>query len=264
MSFGNILGQVLQNGLGGQRQTRGRVDTSARNLDQAGGGLGDIFKQLQGAVQGGGASSSRAGGASGLAEAARTFLGKEQAGGMTGGQIGGIGAAAGALLGGGLGGAARGGALAILGTLAIGALRKSQEGGSASGQNAISDHEVATLTSPETEKLLLRAMISAANADGRIDPTEMRNILGKLDDASVTEAERETVLAEMDRPLTAQEVAAQVDSRAQAAEVYAAALIAIDVNTDAERAYLRQLAHALNLDTATIAHLHDMTGAPAV
>ena len=51
---------------------------------------------------------------------------KDQVGGMSGAQLGGIGAVAGALLGGGVGGAARGGALAVLGTLALGALKNAQ------------------------------------------------------------------------------------------------------------------------------------------
>ena len=49
-----------------------------------------------------------------------------------------------------------------------------------------------------------------------------------------------------------------------AAEVYAASLLAIELDTPAEAAYLRQLAQALRLDGATLSRLHEITGATAV
>ena len=48
-----------------------------------------------------------------------------------------------------------------------------------------------------------------------------------------------------------------------AAQVYAASLLAIDSDSESERAYLRALAEALGLDAETVAQLHGMTGAPA-
>ena len=122
MSFGDILGQIMQQGLGGQTQTRGRLQTTANNMDQ-GGGLESIFGQLQNALGGAGGAGGAMGG---FADKARDFLQQDQVGGLSGAQLGGIGAAAGALLGGGLGGAARGGAMAVLGTLALGALKRAQ------------------------------------------------------------------------------------------------------------------------------------------
>jgi uncharacterized membrane protein YebE (DUF533 family) len=50
---------------------------------------------------------------------------------------------------------------------------------------------------------------------------------------------------------------------AQAAEVYAASLLAINIDTAEEQRYLRELAGALGLDAATVAELHRLTGAPA-
>ena len=106
---------------------------------------------------------------------------KDQVGGLSGAQIGGIGAVAGALLGGGLGGAARGGAMAVLGTLALSALKNAQA--RRAGQAApapVEPHELEAVTAPENEKLLLTAMISAAKADGTIDQAEMQKIIGKI------------------------------------------------------------------------------------
>lgn len=265
MSLGDILGQVMQSGMGGRNPTNTRTGHAANSLDQASEGMGAIFGQLQNALSKAGvdtASLQRSTG--GFAEKASDFLRSDQAGGMSGAQIGGIGAAAGALLGGGLGGAAKGGAMAILGTLALGALRSAQADGAATaGTPEISGGEIEQLVGPDAEKLALRAMISAAKADGQIDQAEMEKIIGKLGTDQVSAADKEFVMSEMRAPIDVAGLAAQARSPAQAAEVYAASLLAIEADTAAEQNYLRQLAAALNLDAATVMRLHDMTGAPS-
>ena len=70
MSFGDILGQIMQQGLGGQTQTRGRLQAAANNMDQ-GGGLQSIFGQLQDALGGTGGAGGAMGG---FADKARDFL----------------------------------------------------------------------------------------------------------------------------------------------------------------------------------------------
>ncbi len=267
MSFGNILGQLMNGGLGGQ--TQNRVTNSVNSLGGAGGPLDGILSQLQGALGGAGGATGGAGGAlGGFADKARDFMTKEQVGGMSGAQLGGIGAVAGALLGGGVGGAARGGALAVLGTLALGALKNAQAKAAAGqpGQQTLTvePQEVAALTGPAVEKLMVRAMVSAAKADGQIDQAEMQKIIGKVGDEGVTAEEKAFVMAELGAPVDIGALVAEVSSPAQAAEVYAASLIAIDLDTEAERAYMRQLAQALRLDAGTVEQLHQMTGAPSV
>jgi uncharacterized membrane protein YebE (DUF533 family) len=184
---------------------------------------------------------------------------------MSGGQLGGLGALAGAVLGGGAGGAARGGAMALLGTLALSALRNGQ-GGAAAGQPAAGQPdatEVQAVASEEGERLVLRAMNAAAKADGRIDEGEINRIMGHLASDDVSEAERRFVIEEVRKPLDVADLAASVRTSAQAAEVYAASLLAIDVDSEAERRHLRDLAAALRLDAGTVADLHRTTGAPA-
>lgn len=263
MSFGNIIGQILQQGMGGQTQTNARVAQSAQNIG-ASGGVEGILGQLQGALGGQGGAGGALGG---FAEMAKNFLGKDQIGGLSGAQVGGIGALAGAVLGGGAGGAARGGAMAVLGTLALSALRNAQakagQNASAGGAAELAPADVAGLTGPETERLVLRAMISAAKADGQIDQAEMEKIVGKASADGVTDEEKAFVMTEMRAPVDVAALAAEVRSPAQAAEVYAASLLAIDIDSDAEKAYLRQLAAALRLDGAAVSELHRMTGAPA-
>jgi uncharacterized membrane protein YebE (DUF533 family) len=256
MSFGDLLGQIMQQGLGAGSPTRDRIETTARNLDQPAGGLGGIFEQLQGALGRAGVDPSAAGG---FADSAKDFLRGEQVGGLSGAQVGGIGALAGALLGGGLGGAAKGGAMAVLGTLALGALRRAQQAGNAA--QAATPDEIQAIAGPDTERLLLRAMISAAKADGQIDQAEMQQVVGRLAADSVTSEEKQFVLDQMAAPIDVDALAADVRSPAQAAEVYAASLLAMHADTAAERSYLADLARALRLDDATVAELHRMTGA---
>lgn len=259
MSFGDLLGQIMQQGLGAGSPTRGRLEAAGQNLDQPAGGLGGLFEQLQGAL-GGALGAGGAGG--GFADRAQDFLRQDQVGGLSGAQVGGIGALAGALLGGGLGGAAKGGAMAVLGTLALSALKRAQGGGTAEQVQATPD-ELRAISSPDTERLLLRAMISAAKADGQIDQAEMQKVVGELAKDSVTAEEKQFVLDQMAGAVDVEALAAEVRSPAQAAEVYAASLMAINADTEAERAYLASLARALRLDDAAVAELHRLTGAPA-
>ena len=110
--------------------------------------------------------------------------------------------------------------------------------------------------------VLVRAMIAAAKADGVIDADERGRILGRLEEDSASDEERAFVVAEMDRPLDLDGLLAAVDGPSMAAQVYAASLLAIEVDTPAERMYLQLLAARLGLDAATVASLHEQTGTP--
>jgi uncharacterized membrane protein YebE (DUF533 family) len=286
MSFGNILGQLLEQGISGQSQTKARIGNSARNISKGGQGISEILGSLQSML--GGAPGARPGAPAqpagmdegrstqgnpmgGLAEAAKAFLGQAQVGGMSGAQLGGLGAIAGALLGGGGGamrGAAGGGAMAILGTLALAALQNARAGSQTAPDRqspagaAPLRADVAAVVSEEGERLAIRAMVAAAKADGQIDQAEMDRILGHLKADEITEAERRFVLEEIRRPLDPSDLAKDVRNPAQAAEVYAASLLAIDIDSEAEREYLRKLAMALRLDPGVVSFLHQSTGAP--
>lgn len=265
MGFGDILGQMMQNGLGGQQQTRGQSG--------AGGGLGGLMSQLQGAMQnsGGGSGGGLQSVLGGLGGKAQDFLGQNQAGSLSGAQVGGIGAIAGALLGGGVGGAAKGGAMAVLGTLALNALKSAQAARAAEAggpavtaqELSVAPEEIAAVTGPDAEQLMVKAMISAAKADGNIDQEEMGKIIGKVGEGSVTDAEKAFVMTEMGKPIDIDALAAEVTSPAQAAAVYTASLMAITIDTEHEKAYMSALATALKLDDATVTLLHQTTGAAA-
>ena len=202
MSFGNILGQIMQKGLGGQTQTRDRLrDDGEATSTAGGGGLDSIFGQLQGAL--GRAVPGAGQAAGGFADKAEDFLRTDQVGNLSGAQIGGIGAIAGALLGGGLGGAARGGAMAVLGTLALGALKRAQaqRAGHPEPATGRAGGDPGARRARTASALLLTAMISAAKADGQIDQAEMQKIIGKISADDVTPEEKQFVLDQMSAPL---------------------------------------------------------------
>lgn len=110
--------------------------------------------------------------------------------------------------------------------------------------------------------LLIHAMIAAAKADGEVDADEMQAILGRLEQAGISAQERAFLMTELTRPLDIEALVAKVTNPALAPEVYAASLLAIVVDTPAEEAYLRTLAERLQLDAATVAHLHQQFNAP--
>ncbi len=289
MSFANVIGQMLQQGMAGQ--THGRL----QNFGGSAAGIGGV-EQVLGALLGGGQpGAARSGAASGggdLGALLGGILGGGQAAGQIGGQaganplggligavLGGGGQAAsgtnplggmlGAMLGGGQrsagaipgGGALGGSAMAVLGTLAMSALQAYAK--SAQAPVAAPDPaHAAELMAPGAERLVLRAMIGAAKADGRIDQTEIDRILAKADDGGITPAEKAFIEAELETPADPQAIAAEAGTPELAAQAYAASILAIDIDTEAERAYLRALAAALRLPEGAVRQLHQMTGAP--
>lgn len=96
--------------------------------------------------------------------------------------------------------------------------------------------------------LLLRAMISAAKADGQIDSDEQRRIFERLGDADLDAEARAFLFDELGKPLDLEAVVQGVDRPEVAAEVYAASLLAIEVDSPAERGYLQMLSGRLGLE----------------
>jgi len=95
---------------------------------------------------------------------------------------------------------------------------------------------------------ILRAMISAAKADGHIDAEEQRRIFGKLDELGLDTEEKAFVIDELRRPLDIDAVVAAAATPELAVEIYAASVLAIDPDDPAEQAYLAMLASRLKLD----------------
>ena len=112
--------------------------------------------------------------------------------------------------------------------------------------------------------LLVEAMAAAARADGTLDDEERRRILARAGEAGLDAGELAFVERAIAQPPTAAELAARVGDAEQAQQVYAASLLAVRVDTDAERAYLGDLAARLRLSAETVTRLHRLLGAPPV
>lgn len=101
----------------------------------------------------------------------------------------------------------------------------------------------------------LEAMVAAAKADGHIDDKERARIVGELGAIGAEAEARRFLEAELAKPLDVDALAAKATTPELATQIYAASLLAIDPDTDVERAYLSTLAEKLRLDSGLKAHL---------
>lgn len=154
-----------------------------------------------------------------------------------------------------------GGAGALAGLMGAGAgAVPGSSGTGAAGLGAMLDAFNAAPAAPEAEQaagLMLRAMIQAAKSDGGIDAAEKARILETIGDASAEDMA--FVQAQLAAPVDAQALASDTPA-AQRLQVYSASLMTIRVDTEAEAAYLDELARAMGLDQATVNALHMQVG----
>lgn len=175
---------------------------------------------------------------------------------------GAAGLAAGMLLGGGgIGRIAKYGALAAIGGLAYNAWQKSRKDSAADDVETPPEGPFMPAHNDEAAqdalgKSLLRAMIAAAKADGRIDPDERERIFQRLEDMNLSAHEKAFVFDELSTPLDIEAVVRSADTPEHAAEIYAASLVAMDADTATERAYLQTLANRLSLPDALVEEIH--------
>lgn len=160
--------------------------------------------------------------------------------------------------------AARIGALALIGGLAYKAYQNYQAG---RPLIAASKTEIdvtpppagsgfeAEAVSNEEARNLIRAMVAAAAADGRVGPDEQEAITGRLKEVGMDEEAEEFLASELNNPASIDEIAAAVKSKEAASLVYTSARLAIDPDTPAERDFLQQLATRLQIEPELAAHI---------
>ncbi len=254
----DMLGSMINQGM--SQTGRGRISRALGGN----GNLNDIMGNLTAMMSGGSGapSSSAAGGRGG---ALPDILGQLANNKMA---VGGLGALAGALLGGGGGGAARGavggGGLAMLASLAFSALQQAGQQPADTPRGLLEPQNEQESQALENDaELIVKAMINAAKADGNIDEGEIERIIGKMQEDGLTEEEKQFFQTEAAKPIDIESIAAPARGDAElAAQVYAASLLAIEVDTDAERHYLQQLSTALNLSPQVTAIIHQSLGVP--
>ena len=114
-----------------------------------------------------------------------------------------------------------------------------------------------TQTSEDDVMLFARAMVAAATADGRMDDAERTRIVGALAQAGIDAEATGWLARELAAPATVEELADPIQTAEKAAQVYAAARVAVDPDTMQEREFLRQLAESLDLDPQLKAHIDE-------
>lgn len=109
--------------------------------------------------------------------------------------------------------------------------------------------------------LLVQAMVAAAAADGAIDAQERERILARAASSGLDPDSQAFLERELAAPRSLEQIVAAARP-ALAPDLYAASLIAITADTQAERAYLDRLAQGLALSAETRATIHQQLGQP--
>ncbi|TWU40460.1 tellurite resistance TerB family protein [Novipirellula artificiosorum] len=110
-------------------------------------------------------------------------------------------------------------------------------------------------------EVLVRAMISAAKADGQIDQAEQENILKQF--GQVSQDEINYLRAEFAKPADARAVAWSVPLGMEE-QAYTISLLAMDLDENKEAQYLGELAHGLRLSPQKCNELHRQYKAPEI
>ena len=297
----DLLGTLLQQGMTQSGNTRmGKTIDAGRSDDILGGllgslisgkgagGLGDLLGGLSGNSTSGSSTSM-----DDLLNSLSKMTGGTQAGTSTQTSGGGLGDILGGLLGGqsnekdappaaespdilgtilgslfgggqkevtksGLGG----GILGMLASLALSALKSAGE------TPKEMPRALQELQKPEEEQnleneaqIIVKAMINAAKADGKIDQNEIDRIIGKLDDDGLSKEEKAFFLAEAAKPMDIDAVVASAAGQPDAAaQIYAASLLAIEADTPSEQKYMDDLAAHLGMSPQVAAYIKRTMG----
>jgi uncharacterized membrane protein YebE (DUF533 family) len=280
--LGDLLSKLQQQGGGGLSDILGKLQQQASQPGGIADILGQVFGQATAGVREGAGRLDQATGASGRARDAvgqmtgrspeelvaqiKELIANNKMG--AGAALGGLGAL---ILGTGAGRSLAGsaiklGGLALISGLAYKAYQNYQQGlppltgAKAGAPQALlaapggSGFE-AEATTNDQATLLLRAMVAAAAADGRIDEAEQRKILSNFGTNDLNEAARQFFTREFAQPATVDELAQACSSPEEATKIYTAARLAVDVDTDGEHEFLAALADRLGIDDDLAAHI---------
>ena len=241
LNFMDLLGSMVQNSMSSSV-------TNSR-MSNAGGGIQDILGSLMGAGQ---AVKNKVGGdnlaATGVGALLGALMGNSQS--TTANSLG-------------------GGMMGLLGMMAYKALRNSMAGSTSTASAAVNPVTPAqTYTQPSAQQqssdaeIILLAMIDAAKSDGQVDSTELNKIMSNLQKSGIGQEGVNYVINKLNGPMETAKIVAAVRGRPElAAQVYTASLMAIDVDTEAEKKYLEKLAKAMGLNSQVIQNIEQLTSA---
>ena len=225
---GSSVGDLLGSLMGGGSAPR-----------QSSGGMGDLLGSLMGAGQN---VTRKVGGdnlaAAGIGALLGALTGKSQS--TTANSLG-------------------GGLMGLLGMMAYKALTKK-----APAQNqaqAPAYRQPTPQQQASDAEIILLAMIDAAKSDGQVDADEFNKIINNVKSSGIGQDGVNYVLQKLQGPMETAKIVQACKGRPElAAQVYSASLMAIDVDTQAEKKYLDTLARAMGLSSDVTTDLQEMTG----
>ena len=173
------------------------------------------------------------------------------------------------------------GGIAAVGALAYAAYQRysAKQGAGQTALPAPADHLTAAPTGsaflPESADdaanqqlglILVRAMIAVARADGRLDAEESQAIFQKIQGLELNPEEQSLLVREMGQSVDMDTIVNSATTVEIGAEIYTASLLAVEVDSDAERAYLAMLAARLQLPPGLVQAIEQQVQAqkPAV
>ena len=239
-SLGGSMGGALRDAGGGSRSDYGTSAGGNLGDVRGGGGIGDL---LSGALGPGGLLS----GGAGKGALAAGLVGMLMKSGKPKKMM-----SSGLKLGG----------LALIGGLAYKAWRDHQAGESARPQGAVEPPPQDTAFAPSSEsekqdhaRAIIRAMVTAAKADGHVDAEEQQRLFGAMDTLDLDNDDKAFLMDELRGPADPAAVAREATTPELAAEIYVASLLVCDEVDPQERRYLDELADAMSLPRDLAARL---------
>jgi len=242
-NLGNLLGSFVQSAM--SQSGQGRLGNMVHDLKasagsqlEARGGIGGILGNVMQMAKGT------------VGSAAENPL-----------QAAGIGAVIGSLLGGGsssVSGAVKGGALAMLAGVAYKALTSNPRGQAADPAAASAPEVPVALQGAQAQEddavleqkaqLVIKGMLNAAKSDGQVSADEVLRITNRLKEAGMDADTESWIMAELRHPLDLDAFVTEIPDQQTAAEIYAASLLAVEVDTEEERSYLADYARKTGID----------------
>jgi uncharacterized membrane protein YebE (DUF533 family) len=111
------------------------------------------------------------------------------------------------------------------------------------------------------QMIILRAMITAANADGHIDENERQRIYQQVDNLQLSVEDKAGLFGELRSPLFLQALIEAVPNSETAIEVYAASVLAIDERQETSMDYLNRLASSMLIPRELVNAVHTQADA---
>lgn len=246
IDFMELLGAMSQGGVSASAGRR------AQSVASSMGGVGGLQNLLGGLLSGGQSMVNRAGRAVGgndnLAAAGMGALIGALSGRSNSSAMGGLG----------------GGLMGLLGMMAFKAL--SNAGQKAQMPYGLADAQAgaqAAAPTADDAKLIITAMVDAAKADGQVDQEELNRITGRIKETGIGQEGINYIIAQLQAPMATAAIVQAVRGRPEmAAQVYSASLMAIEVDTAAERRYLDDLANAMGLPPQVAQNIEQLMGMP--